>query len=90
MTTLQQIWTGEITSITSNVTLPKWANDTFSCFQLDSRQVQSGDIFIALQGINNDLKKTQHNINSALEKGAIGVLTEVQVTANENELYLPK
>ena len=90
MTTLQQIWTGEITSITSNVTLPKWANDTFSGFQLDSRQVQSGDIFIALQGINNDLKKTQHYINSALEKGAIGVLTEVQVPANDKVLYLPQ
>ncbi|MCJ8145418.1 UDP-N-acetylmuramoyl-L-alanyl-D-glutamate--2,6-diaminopimelate ligase [Acinetobacter sp. A3.8] len=90
MSTLQQIWTEEVASITAHVSLPKWTNDTFSGFQLDSRKVQIGDIFIALQGVNNDLEKTQHYINGALEKGVIGVLTEVQVPAHEKVLYLPQ
>ncbi|KAA8733145.1 UDP-N-acetylmuramoyl-L-alanyl-D-glutamate--2,6-diaminopimelate ligase [Acinetobacter qingfengensis] len=83
MTTLAQIWPDQSLVV-------GWKNTEFKGFCLDSRKVQPGQIFIALQGINNDLEKTQVYMQQALQLGAIGVLTEIEDALNtkDNILYV--
>ncbi|GAA5018061.1 UDP-N-acetylmuramoyl-L-alanyl-D-glutamate--2,6-diaminopimelate ligase [Acinetobacter puyangensis] len=68
--------------------LPDWAMQSFTGFCLDSRKVQAGNIFIALQGLNNDVTATQHYIQQALQQGAIGVLTEIVVEEHDSILFV--
>lgn len=84
MTTLAEIWTG-------TQPLPTWAASCkFTGFCLDSRKVETGDIFIALQGVNNDLKKTKEYIENALLRGAEAILTEIEEVSNADSiLYVP-
>lgn len=83
MTSLSHIWT-------DTATLPIWAQQDFTGFCLDSRKIASGQIFIALQGMNNDIEKTQAYIDQALAQQAQGVLTEVELPAQEKVLYVPQ
>ncbi len=71
MTTLLEIWS-------EKKDLPQWAAQPFTGFCLDSRKVQSGNIFIALKGVNSDIEKTPAYMQQALQQGAIGVLTEIE------------
>ncbi|OUY08854.1 UDP-N-acetylmuramoyl-L-alanyl-D-glutamate--2,6-diaminopimelate ligase [Acinetobacter populi] len=68
--------------------LPDWAMQSFNGFCLDSRKVQTGHIFIALQGLHNDVTATQHYIQQALQQGAIGVLTEVELERQDSILFV--
>ncbi|MFB2539146.1 MULTISPECIES: UDP-N-acetylmuramoyl-L-alanyl-D-glutamate--2,6-diaminopimelate ligase [unclassified Acinetobacter] len=70
---------------------PVWANDAFTGFCLDSRKIQTGQIFVLLQGYANpDLDQARNYIESALAHGAIGVMTEIAALQKEEKvLYLP-
>lgn len=81
MTTLSEIFQYE-------GQLPDWAEQSFNGFCLDSRHVQTGQIFIALQGLNNDRQATQHYIQQALQQGAIGVLTEVEHVQQDHVFFV--
>lgn len=81
MTTLAEI-------LGNTLSLPDWAHQEFSGFGLDSRQIQQGQIFIALHGLNNDLANTETFVQQALAQGAIGVLTEFADLVATNVLYV--
>lgn len=83
MTSLSHIWT-------DTAILPSWAQQDFNGFCLDSRKVEKGQIFIALQGLNNDVEKTQAYIDQALSQEALGVLTEVELSEQDHVLYVPQ
>lgn len=83
MTSLLKIWT-------DTAELPLWAQQNFNGFCLDSRKVEAGQIFIALQGLNNDVEKTQAYVDQALAQQALAVLTEVELPEQENVLYVPQ
>lgn len=80
MTTLAEIWTDA-------PILPHWAQQQFTGFCLDSRMVQTGNIFIALKGVNHDLAKTKDYLDQARVCGAIGVLTEIEELSNADGIY---
>lgn len=81
MTTLAMIWSQP------NVDLPDWAETPFTGFCLDSRQVQAGQIFIALQGEKSSLEKSQHYIGQALAQGALGVLAEMHSALDDERIF---
>ncbi len=61
---------------------------TVSGIALDSREVESGDLFVALQGQKLDGEKF---IQDALSKGAVGVLSEKELPKfRENALVVPE
>lgn len=53
----------------------EWSGQPFSGFNLDSRKVQAGQIFIALQSYSQP-EKTRDFAVKALEAGALGVISE--------------
>lgn len=60
-----------------------WGNTCFSGFNLDSRTIQAGQIFIALNSYSQP-EKTRVFAENALKAGAIGIISE-QVLGLENE-----
>lgn len=82
MTTLSEIFRHD--------DLPGWAQQQFTGFCLDSRKVQTGDIFIALKGVNHDVEKTKSYIDDALICCAVGVLTEIEILSDLDQVfYIP-
>jgi UDP-N-acetylmuramoyl-L-alanyl-D-glutamate--2,6-diaminopimelate ligase len=55
------------------VRLARGAADRVAKVRVDSRAVQSGDLFVAIPGLKDH---GSHYINDALARGAIGVVTE--------------
>jgi len=53
----------------------EWANQPFSGFCLDSRKVQAGQIFIALDSLSHS-NKTRIFAENALSQGALGIISE--------------
>lgn len=53
----------------------EWANQPFSGFCLDSRKVQAGQIFIALDSLSQS-DKTRIFAENALSQGALGIISE--------------
>jgi UDP-N-acetylmuramoyl-L-alanyl-D-glutamate--2,6-diaminopimelate ligase len=82
MKTLAQLWPEQPSQ------LPAWAHQNFSGFCLDSRKIQAGQIFIALQGQHNDLPSSQAYVQQALAKSALGVLTEIAELADAQVHYV--
>lgn len=63
----QDIYSAEITA--------DWVSKPFSGFSLDSRHIQSDQIFIALNSYSQP-EKTREFAQSAIEKGALAVISE--------------
>lgn len=68
----------------------EWATQAFTGFVLDSRQVQQGQIFVALQSNAQQLSldTVQQYIESAFAKGAIACITEIAELASDKVLYI--
>lgn len=64
-----------------------WMNQSFQGFNLDSRKVIPGQIFIALTSFSQP-EKTQQFAQTALENGALAVVSEIDL-AVENNLVVP-
>ena len=62
--------------------VPSEADLSISGLALDSRSVQSGDLFIAYRGVQSDGRKF---ISQAIKQGAIAVLAEND--ANQQDCY---
>lgn len=56
-----------------------WMKEPFAGFVLDSRQVKAGQIFIALNSFSQP-EKTEQYAKIALEKGALAVVSESELT----------
>lgn len=70
--------------------LPSWCYQPFTGFVTDSRQVQQGHLFVALQSsMSHSTDKTKHYITYALNQGAIGVISEVDFPELEHVVYIP-
>ncbi|MBJ9984068.1 UDP-N-acetylmuramoyl-L-alanyl-D-glutamate--2,6-diaminopimelate ligase [Acinetobacter sp. S40] len=65
----------------------EWLRQPFSGFNLDSRKVQAGEIFIALKSYSQP-EKTRGFAQKALESGALGVISE-QALGLGNEWVCP-
>lgn len=72
----------------------EWQHQPFNGFVMDSRQVQQGQIFIALKGtVNTTAEQVAIYANKAFEQGALAVLTEIEdlapyTTQSQNVLYI--
>ena len=65
-----------------------WLQHPFSGFVLDSRQVQKGQIFIALTSFSQP-EKTLQFAQNALAHGAIGMISEEALSADLPHLVIP-
>lgn len=64
-----------LNNLWSKTDLPHWAAQSFTGFCLDNRQIQAGQIFIALTSLSHP-EKTKLYAQQALDNGAIGVIAE--------------
>lgn len=72
---------------TANTTT--WATQPFQGFCLDSRNVQAGQIFVALRSATqSNLDVVMGYIEKALNAGAIGVITEIEQIHHDKVLYI--
>ena len=62
-----------------------WMTQSFQGFQLDSRKVQSGQIFIALTSFSQP-EKTAEFAHKALDQGALAVISETDLGLNNSLL----
>ena len=69
-------------------TAADWMNTSFQGFNLDSRKVSSGQIFIALNSFSQP-EKTVEFAQKALNNGAIAVISEQELQL-ENNLVVPE
>ena len=65
-----------------------WMQEPFTGFVLDSRQVKTGQIFIALNSFSQP-EKTEQYAKIALEKGALAVVSESELSL-ELSLHVPQ
>lgn len=72
MTNLQQLW--------PEYANERWPTHAIASLCLDSRQVKSGDVFFALKSTSKT-DRTAEFIQSALDKGALAVFSEVELAA---------
>lgn len=66
--------------------LPEWAKLPFQGFCLDNRQIQAGQIFIALTSFSHP-EKTRSYAEQALAKGAVGVIAEQALGLDQVYVY---
>lgn len=77
--TFQDLYTAEIAA--------DWMKQSFQGFNLDSRKVTTGQVFIALNSFSQP-EKTVQFAQKALEKGALAVVSEVDLKL-ENNVVVP-